>query len=185
MPDSGATFVRIEPPPLPSPPPVRAAARARRPAASPEAAPLVAPDTITSEPDIAPGFEADTPAAVGVVGGTDVEISGVVAPPVAVMSPPAGPIPVGGNIRAPQRVAYVAPMYPPLALAARVQGVVIIEATIDGRGSVQAARVLRSDSPLLNEHALTAVRRWTYTPTLLNGVPVSVIMTVTVHFRLQ
>ena len=39
--------------------------------------------------------------------------------------------------------------------------------------------------PLLNESALAAVRQWVYTPTLLNGVPVPVIMTVTVNFRLQ
>ena len=39
--------------------------------------------------------------------------------------------------------------------------------------------------PLLNDAALDAVRRWEYTPTLLNGVPVPVIMTVTVTFTLQ
>jgi protein TonB len=29
------------------------------------------------------------------------------------------------------------------------------------------------------------VRQWEYSPTLLNGVPVPVIMTVTVNFTLQ
>jgi protein TonB len=186
LPDSGPTFVHIEPPPLPTPPPVRAAPPVSTPERSAAAAPVVAPDAITKEPDIAPGFEFEAPASVGVISGSDVEISGVVIPPPVVASPPpAAPVRAGGKVRPPERVAYVPPVYPPIALNARVQGLVIIEATIDTRGQVQAARVLRSDSPLLNEEALSAVRQWTYTPTLLNGVPVSVIMTVTVHFRLQ
>ena len=39
--------------------------------------------------------------------------------------------------------------------------------------------------PLLNDAAMDAVKQWVYTPTLLNGVPVPVIMTVTVNFRLN
>ena len=63
-------------------------------------------------------------------------------------------------------------------------GVVIIEATIGPNGAVQEAKVLRS-IPLLDAAALDAVRQWTFTPTTLNGVPVPVIMTVTVNFTLQ
>ena len=62
-----------------------------------------------------------------------------------------------------------------------MQGVVIIEATIGPNGKVQEAKVLRS-IPLLDAAALDAVRQWEFTPTLLNGVPVPVIMTVTVNF---
>lgn len=185
MPDSGPTFVHVAPPPLPAPPPVRAVPPASLPTASHPAAPLVAPDEIAKEPDIDPGFEVEAPALIGLVGGTDIEITGVVTPPPVAEEPPSKPVQVGGAVRPPERVVYVAPVYPPLALTARVQGMVIIEATIDVRGSVQAARVLRSDSPLLNEAALSAVREWTYRPTLLNGIPTSVVMTVTVHFQLR
>ena len=68
--------------------------------------------------------------------------------------------------------------------SARVSGVVIIEATIGTDGRVKDAKVLRS-IPLLDQAALDAVKQWQYSPTLLNGVPVSVIMTVTVNFTLQ
>ena len=51
-------------------------------------------------------------------------------------------------------------------------------------GRVKDAKVLRS-IPLLDQAALDAVKQWVYTPTLLNGVPVPVIMTVTVNFTLQ
>ena len=76
------------------------------------------------------------------------------------------------------------PVYPDVAQSARVQGIVIIEAIIGPDGKVRDAKVLRS-VPLLDDAALNAVRRWEYTPTLLNGVPVAVIMTVTVNFTLQ
>jgi protein TonB len=32
---------------------------------------------------------------------------------------------------------------------------------------------------------MDAVQRWRYTPALLNGQPVPVVMTVTVNFKLQ
>ena len=82
------------------------------------------------------------------------------------------------------RVKNVNPVYPSIAQSARVQGVVIIEATIGPDGRVQDTKVLRS-IPLLDQAAIDAVQQWTYTPTLLNGVPVPVIMTVTVNFTLR
>jgi protein TonB len=59
---------------------------------------------------------------------------------------------------------------------------VILEAVISPSGSVEDVRVLRG-IPLLDDAAADAVRQWRYTPTLLNGVPVAVVMTVTVNFR--
>jgi protein TonB len=106
------------------------------------------------------------------------------APPPPPPPPPPKPVRVGGNIRPPQKIRDARPVYPPIAQSARVQGIVIIEATIGPDGKVTDARVLRS-IPLLDQAALDAVRQWEFTPTLLNGVPVPVIMTVTVNFTLQ
>ena len=61
---------------------------------------------------------------------------------------------------------------------------VIIEATIGADGKVIDTKVLRS-VPMLDQAALDAVRQWEFTPTLLNGAPVPVVMTVTVNFKLQ
>lgn len=91
---------------------------------------------------------------------------------------------VGYGVRAPQKLREVNPVYPPLAQSARVQGIVIIEATISADGRVSNARILRS-VPLLDQAAIDAVRQWEFTPTLLNGVPVPVVMTVTVNFTLK
>ena len=95
--------------------------------------------------------------------------------------PPQAPVRVGGSIKAPARLGYVAPVYPDEAQRANVQGVVIIDATIDKDGNVSDVRILRS-IPLLDRAAVDAVRQWKYEPTLLNGMPVPVIMTVTVRF---
>lgn len=97
---------------------------------------------------------------------------------------PQDPVRPGGNVKPPDRIAYVKPVYPPIAVAARVSGSVFIEAIIGTDGVVRDARVIRS-IPLLDEAALRAVRQWRYTPTLLNGVPVAVIMTVTVTFTID
>ena len=97
---------------------------------------------------------------------------------------PLQPRRVGGTIQEPRKLRNVNPIYPPDALQARIQGVVVLECTIDPAGKVVAVRLLRG-VPLLTEAAVAAVKQWEYTPTVLNGVPVPVIMTVTVNFKLS
>jgi TonB family protein len=91
---------------------------------------------------------------------------------------------VGGAVKPPEQVAYVPPQTPKTALDAHIQGVVILEVRIGTDGSVLEARVLRS-IPMLDQAALDAVRQWRYTPTLLNGEPVEVVLTTTVNFTGQ
>jgi TonB family protein len=93
------------------------------------------------------------------------------------------PVRVGGNITPPKRTKQVNPEYPEIAKSAKVQGVVIMEIVVDEQGRVAEARVLRS-IPLLDQAALDAVRQWEFTPTMLNGSPVPIVMTVTVQFML-
>ena len=66
----------------------------------------------------------------------------------------------------------------------RVTGVVILEATINDRGTVEDVRVLRSVHPIVDKEALTAVRQWRYSPLTLNGHPTPFILTVTLSFAL-
>lgn len=94
------------------------------------------------------------------------------------------PLRVGGNIRPPSKVLDVKPEYPQVALDADVSGVVILETTIGPDGVVREAKILRS-IPLLDQAAIAAVRQWRYTPTLVNGVAVPVVMVITVNFTLS
>ena len=92
---------------------------------------------------------------------------------------------VGGTIKEPTKLKNVSPVYPELAKQARLSGVVILEAEISPRGDVTSVTVLRGAHPMLDEAAVDAVKQWVYSPTLLNRVPVPVIMTVTVNFKLR
>ena len=95
-----------------------------------------------------------------------------------------GALRVGGNIKAPRKIKDVRAVYPPEARDAGVQGVVIIEIRVETDGRVGRARVLRS-IPLLDQAAIDAVQQWEFEPTLLNGAPVAVVMTVTLQFASQ
>ena len=158
------------------------------PVTNPNAAPIEAPKEIMPEPPApATGVSEGVPGGVegGIPGGT---IGGVVgglpAAPPPPPPPPARRSASAATSRRRPRRTNVNPIYPPIAQSARVQGIVIIEATIGTDGRVKDAKVLRS-IPLLDQAALDAVKQWKFTPTLLNGVPVPVIMTVTVNFTLQ
>jgi TonB family protein len=76
------------------------------------------------------------------------------------------------------------PVYPPLALQARIQGEVVLDADISKEGSVDTLRVI-SGHPLLISAAVNAVKEWRYKPYKLNGVPVAVNTHITVKFRLS
>jgi TonB family protein len=87
-------------------------------------------------------------------------------------------------IEQPRKVKHVAPKYPADARRAGLAGAVILECTVDAQGRVSDAKILRGVHPLA-EAAVKAVKQWRYSPTLLGGVPVPVIMTVTVNFKVE
>jgi TonB family protein len=108
--------------------------------------------------------------------------------PASQQAPTAGPVRVrvGGNVRAPRIVRRVNPVYPVSMREAGREGVVSIEATIGADGMVASARVLSAQvHPDFGNAALEAVRQWEFTPTLLNGTPVEVLMNVSVSFTLD
>jgi TonB family protein len=85
---------------------------------------------------------------------------------------------------APRKVKDVAPIYSPIAQSARIQGRVIIEAQVEPDGHVSSARALRS-VPLLDKAAVDAVMQWQFSPTLVNGKPVSVVVITVLTFTLM
>jgi TonB family protein len=96
------------------------------------------------------------------------------------------PLRVGGNIRVPMKTVDVHPIYPKTMREAGREGVVPIEAIIGLDGSVASVRVLSAEvHPDFAIAAADAVRQWKFTPTLLNGAPVEVVMNVSVQFRLS
>jgi protein TonB len=93
------------------------------------------------------------------------------------------PLRIGGDVKPPTLVHYVAPIYPELAVLAKSSGLVILEAGVNERGEVTDVKVLRS-LKLLDQAAIDAVKQWRYAPVLLNGIPHPFILTVTVTFSI-
>jgi len=190
-------FVAAPPPPPPPPPAAPPAVRPVReiatrspvpPEASAAPAPVAPPDRIVAEgPSALPGF--DGVAAEGVPGGLPGGLVGIVAggvvpappPPVA----PTAPVRVGGNIDAPELLFSVQPDYPPLAVQANIEGVVILEAIVDRDGRVSDVKVLRSVDREIDAEAERALRLWRYSPLVLNGTRERFVLTVTLSFRLD
>jgi len=173
---------------IPLPPPKRPAATAPTSAPSaPGAEPIVAPDEIGAERASEHGTT-DVADAIGVERGLS-SIDGVgiaeaiERAPVPPAAMPQSPIRLPAGIEPPRKLTHVDPLYPQIAQAARIEGTVILEAVIGVDGRVTSVSVLRS-IPLLDQAAMDAVRRWSYTPTVLHGRPVPIAMTVTVRFAL-
>lgn len=100
----------------------------------------------------------------------------------APLAPRRGPIRVGEVAQESKLITKVEPAYPELAKRAGVSGMVTLQVTINEQGEVCEAKVLRGH-PLLDDAAISAVKKWRYSPTYLEDQPVVVITTVTVVFK--
>ena len=96
------------------------------------------------------------------------------------------PVRIGGNIRPPRKLVDVRPVYPQAMRDAGLEGTVSLTALIDVDGRVASVRVIGSPAhPDLGKAAADAVRQWQFSPTLLNGESVEVLMNVSVSFSLE
>jgi periplasmic protein TonB len=115
----------------------------------------------------------------GVLSSTNLSVD--VAPPPT----PAASRPIKISHWAEGNVIYrVAPIYPPLARQARVEGPVELRATISKAGTIENL-VLVGGHPMLSKAAIEAVRQWRYRPYLLNNEPIEVETEITVNFVLS
>jgi protein TonB len=171
----------------PTPPP-RELQITKVPAAPVEAPAGIAPETGLEDVTTAELFEgAGIPGGVvggvpgGLVGGVPGGIGATLPPP---PQAPPEPIRVGGQITPPRLMRRVNPEYPLFAERAKIEGTVILEATVGTQGRVRDVRVLRSH-PMLAPSAIEAVKQWRYEPLVLNGRPHPFVLTVTVSYHLS
>ena len=184
------------PPPAPAPPVVQKEPRAplRNLSVSHLKAPVAIPKQIViakdeAAPAIDQGVVGGIPGGVpggilgGILGGSG---NGPAPPPPAPVAAKPQPeiVRVGGDVRPPELLVHVDPVYPRIALNAHMQGVVVVDAVIDTDGNVVQAHVLKGPV-LLRQSALDAVMQWKYKPTLLNGQPVSLDMEVEVVYSIR
>ncbi|MGA2252125.1 TonB family protein [Terracidiphilus sp.] len=100
-----------------------------------------------------------------------------------VIHPQQGPVTISKGVAEGMLISRIVPLYPAIARAARLEGTVVLQATISRNGAIENLRVL-SGSPMLQQAAMNAVQQWRYRPYLLNGDPVEVETTINVNFVL-
>jgi periplasmic protein TonB len=107
------------------------------------------------------------------------------ATPTAPSPPPGAPrqIKVGGDVQAALILQQIQPVYPLLARQGHIRGSVVLSAVIGTDGKIKNLTIV-SGHPLLVDAALSAVRRWIYQPTVLDGVLVEVNTDIIVRFGL-
>ncbi len=183
------------PPPLAPAPAAASAPAAAEPAAVsplPPAPPLERPlQTLAALPGLARLAPEERPASYGLGGlGSGPSLSngfGGVAGGVgwgAGTAPgPQEPVKVAAA-EAPTLIHRVEPVYPKEASAGRIQGTVVVEATVDEQGNVQDVKILRSIEQL-DDAAIAAVRQWRYEPLTVDGKPASFVITINVSFHLR
>jgi protein TonB len=169
---------RIAPPPAPEPEPPRPVAAPRL-----AATPIPVPAELADPQPLVRPIE---PVAIALQTPTlPLTAPDVVEPPAA---PPAAPDEVvnfGAGIEAPVRLAGETPGYTDAARRARIEGTVVVEATIDREGRVVEARAVRGLPFGLTESALAAIRGWRFVPARRHGQPLAVRYQLTVLFELR
>ena len=192
------TYLVAAPPPPPPPPPATAVpvakivqtdmlnnGRLRVPTRIPQKIEMIREEA--PPPAMAGGVIGGVPG--GIPGG---QLSGVIGgiisstPSSAAVTPrlePVKRIRISQGVTQGLLVSRVEPVYPKIALYARVTGVVLLKAVISKEGEIKELQAT-SGHPLLVPAAIDAVKKWRYRPFLLNGEPVEVETSITVTFQM-
>jgi TonB family protein len=88
------------------------------------------------------------------------------------------------NVEFPKLLKKVDPIYPESARKAGVEGIVVLQATINTEGKVVSTKIL-SSIPLLDQAAIDAVRQWIYKPMEVNNKPKSGIVQIKTQFKIE
>ena len=179
------------PPPLGTPHPRATAAppqQQKPPAPDPNAAPRVIPDQVvptTAAASTTPSTTTGDPS--GPIGVEDGVKDSILSDDTQLTQtrPPAAPIRVTSDMKAPVVIQRVLPDYPRMAMLGHISGWVIVECVIDRTGHVRDAKVLKSSFPAFEAPAVDAVQKWVFSPGMLQGQPVDVIFDLTVNFQLK
>jgi periplasmic protein TonB len=182
--------ILISAPPAPSSPTpqtrevVRASSGSNAPAVDPFRAPQLIRTSIAPSGGPQQGSVNDTgPLTIGDTPGSIAEAFRTQPQPRVVPIEPLTKAHLPSSVAAGLLIYKVIPRYPALARQMRLEGNVVLSATISKSGTIANLHVV-SGSPMLQQAALDAVSTWRYRPYLLNGQPVDVETTINVNFKL-
>lgn len=138
------------------------------PPPAPLTSPPGSPQAARSEPTPAPAPLKGTPAPEPTEG------------PARASSPP---VPDDSAETPPKILSIVKPVYPPIALRARMHGVVILRVFVGETGTPLDVEIVRDAAGGLGEAAVAAVRRWRFEPARRNGTAVRAWTTIPIPFE--
>ena len=182
----------------PSPPPPASLPQAPQPGSPVQSelfdTQIQAPSKIPKNIQLDKEAASSPPSMVGVIGAEGIEdgtrgsslndlFSHIGAGPAIVRRSTPPMLSISSGVMAGNLLDKTLPQYPAIARAARIQGTVVLQATIAQDGTIQNLRVI-SGPTMLQQAAMDAVRSWRYKPYLLNGEPVEVETTISVVFNL-
>jgi TonB family protein len=158
----------------------REEARARASSLKPAPAAVIS-RTLTAPKPI-PTSTVAPPPAVATVRPSPAPVS---APPVATAKR-GDLVSIGQVDRPPEIAAVVKPEYPPVARRMNVSGTVVLSVLVAETGRVEDIRLIRAagGNMGLTQAAQKAVRQWTFSPAMKDGVPVKTWMIVPIPFVL-
>ena len=182
-----AALMVAPPAPTPAPPPAIPTAHIKSemvstellaPSRIPKAIKLVQESSLPSMEGVVEDLSSNTPGSISTIIGSVGTGAAIVVKPT-----PPKKMSISSGVMAGNLLVKTMPQYPAIAKAARIQGVVVLQATISSTGLIENIRII-SGPPMLQQAAVDAVRSWRYKPYLLNGEPVEVETTVNVVFNL-
>jgi TonB family protein len=93
------------------------------------------------------------------------------------------PVAIDSELVRGKRITGDVPIYPLDAKRRHVSGEVVLAARIGGDGRIHSLRVVSAPATDLAIASIVAVRKWTYTPFLLDGRPTDVTSTIKLNFN--
>lgn len=190
-----STFLVAPPPPPPPPPPAAPAVKVARVSEVVNGS-LRTPSKIPKTIKMIQEEEAP-PAAAGVIGGVEGgvpggQVNGVLGSLLPtthttgtpIVAPPPKRLRVSSGISEGMLARRVEPVYPVIAMRARIEGTVQLRAVISKQGTIENLQLINGH-PLLVQSAMDAVKQWRYRPYVLNGEPVEVETIVIVNFHIS
>jgi protein TonB len=150
---------------------------------APPAIVVKSPTSVKNQPQ---GEDAtpQVPNPLAVASANDKKLSGLVsAVPSAIPTRSSDMVKISQGVSQGLLIKRVQPRYPQNALSMRIQGTVVLEATINKEGNISNLKVASGD-PVLARAATDAVHQWRYKPYYLNGEPVDIETQITINFKL-
>ena len=148
----------------------------------PNVAPNIIPNTVQPVSDQPANPGPETP---GLEIGSDIGVGTQPSTSTQIAPDANGPLMPGNGVIAPRVIRRVEPLYPPLALRAKIPGTVVLQCIIDKSGRIRDVRVAASTFGAFDQPAIDAVQQWLFAPGTMNGQPVDTIFELTVKFQVR